>query len=132
MKSRKLAAVLALLGSFSLPGIHRFYLGQSRWGIVYVLLAWQTPISRVASVVEAVWYLFMDDVQFDWAFNQGPALEAAAPVPRSTPKKPLDVDPTAVGAIAEAVRQLEKLRQEGLLTEAEFEQKRRKLLDQIG
>jgi hypothetical protein len=36
-----------------------------------------------------------------------------------------------VGAIADALRQLDSLRQEGLLSEYEFEQKRRQLLDRI-
>jgi len=36
------------------------------------------------------------------------------------------------GAIADALRQLDTLRQEGLISEYEFEQKRRRLLDQIG
>jgi hypothetical protein len=36
-----------------------------------------------------------------------------------------------VSAIAEALRQLDCLRQDGLISEYEFEQKRRKLLDRM-
>jgi hypothetical protein len=36
-----------------------------------------------------------------------------------------------VKAIAEALRELDQLREDGLVTEYEFEQKRRQLLEQI-
>ena len=36
-----------------------------------------------------------------------------------------------VKAIAEAMRELDRLREDGLLTEYEFEQKRRQLLDRM-
>lgn len=126
MKSRKLAAGLALLGVVTLPGLHRFYLGQSRWGLAYLLLAWKTPISRIASGVEALWYLFLDDAEFDLAFNSPDALAAVA----EAKIKP-NLDPAKVEQVVRAVREIENLRQEGLITETEFEQKRRKLLDQI-
>lgn len=42
------------------------------------------------------------------------------------------LDPAQVPSIVEAVRQIEQLRQEGLISEYEFEQKRRQLLDRIG
>lgn len=135
MKNRKLAAGLALLGVITLPGIHRFYLGQSRWGLAYVLLAWKTPISRIASGFEAIWYLFLDDDEFDRTFNNalGPSqsnlamAEATATTEVVGPK----LDPAKVEQVVRAVREIENLRQEGLMTETEFEQKRRKLLDQI-
>ena len=38
-------------------------------------------------------------------------------------------DPARVGAIAQALRQLDSLRQEGLISEYEFEQQRRQLLE---
>ncbi|NJM57475.1 MAG: NINE protein [Synechococcales cyanobacterium RU_4_20] len=135
LKSRKLAAAFALLGVVTLPGIHRFYLGQPRWGLVYVLLAWKTPVSRVASALEAIWYLFLEDEEFDRAFNQldGVPLESAPTWVNPFRRKlvTLGVDPERVSAIAEALRNLEQLRQEGLMTDAEFEQKRRTMLNQI-
>lgn len=131
MKSRKLAAGLALLGVVTLPGIHRLYLGQSRWGLVYVLLAWKTPISRIASAAEAIWYLFLDEAEFAGLFNDpeaAPSQDAAVLAAEKTGPK---LDPELVSKVAQAVREMERLRQEGLITEMEFEQKRRKLLDQI-
>ena len=148
MKSRTLAAGLALLGVVPLPGIHRFYLGQSRWGLVYLLLAWKTPLSRIASGIEAIWYLFLDDDEFNQAFNlpetltASPNATAAIAAPGSSRLDSASssaigsaiesaIDPARVERITNAVRDLEQLRQEGLMTESEFEQKRRKLLDQI-
>ncbi len=128
MKSRKLAAGLALLGVVTLPGIHRFYLGQSRWGLVYLLLAWKTPLSRIASGIEALWYLFLDDDEFEHTFN---APNSLVTVKEERDQDQPSLDPAKVEQVANAVREMENLRQEGLITEAEFEQKRRKLLDQI-
>jgi hypothetical protein len=41
------------------------------------------------------------------------------------------VEPDRIGAIADAVRHLDQLRADGLISEYEFEQKRRQLLDRI-
>jgi TM2 domain-containing membrane protein YozV len=121
-KSRKLAIFLAFIGSilalpFPIAGIHKFYLGQPLWGIIYLLL-WQTPIPRIACAIDAVWYLIQDN---QFLANYFPALAAnTATVPT--------LDPTRVQAIGEALRELERLRGEGLISEYEFEEKRRQLL----
>jgi TM2 domain-containing membrane protein YozV len=122
-KSRKLTIFLALIGSvlalpFPIAGIHKFYLGQPLWGIIYLLL-WQTPIPRVACAIDAVWYL-MQDNQF--LANYFPALAANSPTIPS-------LEPTRVQAIGTALRELENLRTEGLISDYEFEQKRRQLLE---
>jgi TM2 domain-containing membrane protein YozV len=123
-KDRRIAAILALTGLvLPVSGLHKFYLGQPRWGIVYLLLSW-TLIPKVAGTIEAAWYLFQDSDQFATAYDS--ASLSATSDQRSTLK------PSQVGAVAEAVRQLEQLRQDGLISEYEFEQKRRQLLDQLG
>ena len=140
MKSRKLAAAIALLGAVTLPGLHRFYLGQPRWGMVYLLLGWKLPISRVASVVEALWYLFLEDAAFDASFNalddaSGESMTSDAEAvsrflsPFRTPSlQSFSPQPEKISAAATALRDLEQLRQTGLVTEQEFEQQRRALL----
>lgn len=118
-KTRKLAIIAALLGTVTpLAGIHKFYLGQPLWGVIYVLL-WSTPIPRIACAIEAVWYLAQDQEQFDRRFNSGTIYESST------------IAPERVGAIAEALRELDQLRLDGLLSEYEFEQKRRQLIDRI-
>ena len=75
IKQRGVAIALALTGVL-LPGLHKFYLGQRRWGIVYLLL-WPTHIPQVASVVEGLWYGLLAQDEFDYNFNPSPAHQAA-------------------------------------------------------
>ncbi len=117
-KNRSVAAVLAFSGTLTISGLHKFYLGQPLWGIVYVLLSW-TPIPKVASAIEGVWFLSQDEDTFDQNFNFGKSVK----VSQSAGKQ--------VASIADALRELDILRQDGLITEYEFEQKRRQLLDHI-
>ncbi len=128
-RDRKVASLLALAGAVSpVVGLHKFYLHQPVWGILYLLLSW-TPIPRVASGIEAIWYLFQDGHEFDQRFNQGLAISDTATSGSSSAAS--TVDPEQIGAIADALRKLDQLRADGLLSEYEFEQKRRQLLDRI-
>jgi TM2 domain-containing membrane protein YozV len=127
LKNRKVAAILAFTGTLiPLSGLHKFYLGQPLWGLVYLLLSW-TPIPHVACAIEGVWYLFQNEDEFARNFNYN--LELA--IISSVPNRPQAVEPTNVSAIADAVRQLDCLRQDGLISEYEFEQKRRQLLERM-
>lgn len=118
-KSRSIAAILAFSGTLTISGLHKFYLGQPLWGMLYVLLSW-TPIPKVASAIEGVWYLAQDEEAFNRNFNFG----------KSTVKVSPQVS-NQVESVANALRQLDALRQDGLISEYEFEQKRRQMLDQI-
>ena len=116
-KNRRVAVALALLGTVTpIAGLHKLYLGQPVWGIIYILL-WTTPISRIAAAIDAVWYLVQDVEQFERQFN-------------GESKYHLNTSPQ-VKAIAEAMRELDRLREDGLVSEYEFEQKRRQLLEHI-
>jgi TM2 domain-containing membrane protein YozV len=136
-KNRKVAAVLAFAGVMALPGtpevhlvgLHKFYLGQWQWGCLYLALAW-TPMPWIAGVVEGIWYLTQESEEFDQNFNLaadwlGPPIGLGQPTPVGTVANP-------VIAVTDAVRELDQLRQDGLISEYEFEQKRRRLLDRIG
>lgn len=60
-KSRIAAAVLALfLGGI---GIHKFYLGKTAQGILYLLFFW-TFIPVIIAFIEAIIYLTMSDEDF--------------------------------------------------------------------
>jgi TM2 domain-containing membrane protein YozV len=116
-KSRKIAAILAFTGTLiPVAGLHKFYLGQPLWGALYLLLSW-TPIPHVASAIEGFWYLVQNADEFDHNFNFGSTSTVASTVTSDR-----------VNGLADALRQLESLRQEGLVSEYEFEQKRRQLL----
>ncbi len=118
-KKRPMAIALALLGTVTpIAGLHKLYLGQPLWGLIYILL-WSTPIPRIAAAIDAVWYLVQDIEQFERQFNG-----------QSKYSLNLNNSPQ-VKAIAEAMRELDQLREDGLVTEYEFEQKRRQLLEHI-
>lgn len=117
-KNRRVAVILALLGTITpLAGLHKFYLGQPLWGVIYLLL-WSTPMPRIACAIDAVWYLVQESEQFQLQF-QGFGKTTAG------------IEPQQVSAIADALRELDRLREDGLVSEYEFEQKRRQLLDRI-
>jgi len=126
-KKRKLAITLALLSTvlpWPIAGLHKFYLGQPLWGGIYLLL-WHTPIPRIACAIDAVWYLVQGEAAFEQQFN---GLNLNTIRQNGTINA---VNATPVSAIAESLRQLEQLRQEGLVSEYEFEQKRRQLIDRM-
>ena len=119
-KTRRVAVILAFFGTVTpLVGLQKFYLGQPLWGIIYLLL-WSTPIPKIACAIDLVWYIMQDREQFEYQFN-GVA----------TGKYAVD-EAQQVIAIADALRNLDNLREDGLMTEYEFEQKRRQLLEKVG
>lgn len=119
-KKRNWAIVLALLSSVTpCVGLHKFYLGQPLWGVLYFILSWHTPIPLIASAIDTVWYLAQDRDHFDLRFNYS----------SEDLISPSKLNPNEVQAIASALRELDQLRIDGLITENEFEQKRRKLID---
>jgi TM2 domain-containing membrane protein YozV len=123
IQQRQVAIVLAF-ASVVLPvaGLHKFYLRQYRWGLVYLLLSW-TPIPHVAAAIEAVWYLVQPEA-VSGAFALG-----GESVAMLSPADPLGS--TKIVQLTEGIRQLEQLRVDGLITEYEFEEKRRQFLDRL-
>jgi TM2 domain-containing membrane protein YozV len=124
-RSRRTAVALAWLGALKpspipLSGLHKFYLGQPVWGAVYLLLAW-TQIPRIACAVEGMWLLVQPPESFS-TDRQG----------QSATNKTQPFEPNLVNALGSALRELDTLRQEGLISEMEFEQKRRQLLEKVG
>jgi len=116
-KNRQVAIVLAF-ASMTTPiaGFHKFYLGQPGWGIVYLLLSW-TPIPHIASAIEAVWYLTQEHSRF--------GSNSISIAPQSS----IALPPHSINTVTQSIRELDKLRLDGLISEYEFEQKRRQWLD---
>jgi len=68
-RNRSTAAIFAFfLGGL---GIHKFYLGQSGSGIVYLLFCW-TLIPAIVGFIEGIVYLSMSDVTFNAKYNTLP------------------------------------------------------------
>jgi len=60
-KNKLAAALFAIfLGGI---GVHKFYLGQIGWGIVYLLLCW-TGVPAIVGLVEGILLLVMSDEAF--------------------------------------------------------------------
>lgn len=66
MKNKTTAGLFALfLGGI---GIHKFYLGKTSTGILYLLFCW-TFIPAMAAVIEGIIYLTMTDTAFNLKYN---------------------------------------------------------------
>ncbi|GAB4215153.1 MAG: TM2 domain-containing protein [Synechococcales cyanobacterium] len=112
MRNKLVAALFAIfLGSI---GLHKFYLGEEGWGIVYLLFFW-TGIPALIGFVEGILLLGMGEESFNRKYNSTLSLTNAD----STRDKAL------------AMHELKKLYDDGIITAGEYEQKRRKLLDLI-
>lgn len=65
-KDKLVAGLLGiLLGGV---GIHKFYLKEPAWGIMYILFCW-TFIPTAIGFIEGVVYLCMSDEKFDDRYN---------------------------------------------------------------
>ena len=135
-KRRKIAIALAFAGSLPTPlpltWLHKFYLGEYLWGIVYLVLA-PTLLPKVACCLEGLWYLTQSGETFMAHFPKAGALlsDNANDATLSSEDSQECLKAVAAQQVAIALREIDQLRQDGLITEYEFEQKRRKLLEEI-
>jgi len=66
-KSRIAAALLAFfLGGI---GVHKFYLGQIGFGILYLLFCW-TFIPAIIAIIEFIFLIVMSDEKFNLKYGQ--------------------------------------------------------------
>ena len=66
MKNKVIGAVLAfLIGGI---GVHRFYLGQIKLGLAYLLLSW-TLIPFFIGIIDGIIFLVMSEDKFDTKYN---------------------------------------------------------------
>ncbi|MDQ0592141.1 TM2 domain-containing membrane protein YozV [Chryseobacterium ginsenosidimutans] len=66
MRSKLTTALLAFfLGGL---GIHRFYLGQNKLGLLYLLFCW-TFIPTLISVLDFFIFIFMSEDNFNYKYN---------------------------------------------------------------
>ena len=127
MKSKSTAALLALfLGSI---GIHRFYLNQSGRGILYLLFCW-TLIPFLISLIDFIWLLTMNENTFNQKFNyhyQTPFQNHTnITVTNGTQNQPL-----VKTSASDEIKKLHDLKEQGILTQEEFELRKKKLLETL-
>lgn len=127
MKSKVVAAILAFfLGGF---GIHKFYLNQSGMGLLYLLFCW-TGIPMFIAFLEGIVYLVTDDQKFQRKYaNQGQA-QLPQQGPNQTAQN-VTVNMAGQGptvSVSDELQKLSELRTSGVITDAEFQAQKQKLL----
>lgn len=106
MKNRITAAIFAIiLGGI---GVHRFYLGQTGMGIIYLLFCW-TGIPALIGLIEGILMLTMTDNEFKNKYG-------------------VEVTSTFSFNSADTLLKYKKLYDEGVITLEEFEKKKKELL----
>lgn len=67
MRNKYVAGILAFfIGAF---GIHKFYLGKKRAGILYLIFFW-TYIPMFLGIIDALILVFMSDENFNKQYNE--------------------------------------------------------------
>ncbi|MBN1945938.1 MAG: NINE protein [Bradymonadales bacterium] len=156
MKDKSVAAILALfLGGV---GGHKFYLGQTGAGIVYVLFCW-TFIPAFIGFIEFIILLSMSKEEFDARYNRAlyagtPLMLGTDPMHAQPPAAPVqnitihvpaghsrgagrsspgERDPEEADAesIAHKISELNALRISGAITDQEFQVIKSRLLQQL-
>ena len=122
-KKKVISIIFAFLGTIApFGGLHKFYLGQPIWGVLYLALGWNNPsLIKIACAVDVVLYLLPSQDILSFNSNNGDVQMANLQQKSLVAQNTVDV--------VSAIRELETLRQEGLISEYEFEQKRRALID---
>jgi TM2 domain-containing membrane protein YozV len=113
---------IAILLVFFLGGIgvHKFYLGETTAGVIYLIFCW-TLIPSIIAFFEFIGMLMMSDQTFNARYNgaiAGGGFQYNLPQESSRDK-------------AAAMAELKGLYDQGIITAEEYETKRRKLLDSI-
>lgn len=120
---REAAGWLAVLGVL-IPGLQRFYMGHRRWGWGYLVLGLMVfvpsiPLQilsygvRALCLLEGLWFLTMTNEDFDFRFNRD-LIE-------------LDWTSAQDREVRDPEQQLQSQLQQGLITRAEYEERRRQI-----
>lgn len=67
-EKRIIAAILALF--FGALGIHKFYLGRTKAGIIQIVLS-MCGVGAIIPLVEGIMYLVMSDLEFERKYILG-------------------------------------------------------------
>lgn len=123
MKNKSVATLLAFfLGSF---GIHKFYLGETLAGVLYLVFCW-TMIPGLIAFFEFIGLLLMSEQSFNVKYNSNYFLgQTMNYIGSQNIVQESSKDKMAI------LIDLKKLYDSGVITAEEYEEKRRKYLDSL-
>ncbi len=121
MKSRGTAIAFALfLGGF---GAHRFYLGQGGLGLLYLLFCW-TLIPTLIAIIDIIVFIFTSQHAFDSKYNK---VLIGLLNQKSTVNIHTEIKPN----LRTLLNEIENLKNDGLITEYEYQIKRSILMKSL-
>jgi TM2 domain-containing membrane protein YozV len=119
VKDKTMAALLALfLGGI---GIHKFYLGRTLAGVLYLLFCW-TLIPALIGLFECIGFLVMSQANFDREYNAEELQRRRGLEERQLARE------TAPASIAAELEGLHRLLKQGAITQHDFDRQKRRLL----
>lgn len=138
MKSKTTAGVLGIL--FGEIGAHWFYLGKPGKGVLYLCCflltfwtVWVPIVQAIIVFVEGLLLLCMDDAKFDSEYNKTSESPAASQSDRVYIKKEASASSMATmqnnTSKTESLFELKKLFDAGVLTQEEFDNEKKKILN---
>ena len=112
--------ITAILLAFFLGGLgaHQFYLDNIGRGIIYFLFSW-TFIPALIATIDIIIIATMSDYSFNVKYNKGYN-------PQNAPKS--DNTGSITRETADELEKLHELTKKGVLTEKEFQERKKKLL----
>ena len=130
MKSKTTATVLCFfLGVF---GIHRFYLGQTGLGILYLIFCW-TFVPALIALIDFIGFLLMSEETFNQKYNLTSIIMKTQQTPPNNNVNTVAINmggqnAESVKSSSDEIKTLYELKETGIITQEEFDLKKKTIL----
>lgn len=129
MKSKTTATVLCFfLGGF---GIHRFYLGQTGLGLLYLIFFW-TFIPAFIALIDFIVLLLMSEDAFNQKYNLTSIIMKSQTQPNNNVNTIAinmgNSQDKSASSTSEEIMKLYELKEKGIITQEEFDLKKKTIL----
>lgn len=130
MKSKTTATVLCFfLGVF---GIHRFYLGQTGLGILYLIFCW-TFVPALIALIDFIGFLLMSEETFNQKYNLTSIIMKTQQTPPNNNVNTVAINmggqnTESVKSSSDEIKRLYELKEKGIITQEEFDLKKKTIL----